>query len=206
MKKSFAVMGMLVTTSLAVLTSPMPSLAEARVEQLGRRTPSQGRSDLSPWIAQANWSTYQEPNGLYEVQFPQQPRQQNITVSTAQGDVTVNMLVHEDARNGFVLMSASNPIPVPPGMVLNPELGLDGGRDGAVASMNATIDQEDRITVQGLPARSLVMSTPNQLRFQVVLIVDPDRAILYQLLVGGVNTEQLNSPDARQFFNSFNIR
>ncbi|WP_159788417.1 hypothetical protein [Sodalinema gerasimenkoae] len=208
MKKRFAVMGMLVTTSLALFTSPASSFAQARVGQLGNGRPFQERSGLSSWIAQANWSTYQGANGRYEVQFPQQPRRQSATMSINPGniDVTTTMLIHEDPGNNVVLMSASTPFSSPPGMTVNPELRLDHGRNIMVASMNATIHQEDRITVQGRPARSLVISTPNQLRFQYVLIVDADNAMFYQLIVGGPTVEHLNSPAARRFFNSFNIR
>ncbi|TAO00171.1 MAG: hypothetical protein EYR95_09425 [Phormidium sp. SL48-SHIP] len=208
MKKRFALMGMLATTSLALFTSPALSFAQARVGQLGNGGPFQERSGLSSWIAQANWSTYQGANGRYEVQFPQQPRRQSITISmdSENMDLTMTMLIHEDPGNNIVLMSASAPLASPPGMTINPERRLDRGRDGAVAWMNATIHQEDRITVQGFPARSLVVSTPNQLRFQYVFIIDADNAMLYQLMVGGLSVEHLNSPDARRFFNSFNIR
>lgn len=199
-------MGMVVTTSLAVLTSPAPSFAQARVGQLGNGRASQERSSLFNHIAQRSWSTYQGANGLYEVQFPQQPQRQNLRVQTAQGNVNVTMLIYEERSGNLAFMSASNRIPMSPGMVFDAELGLNGARDGAASSMNATIEQEDRIRVQGLPARSLVMSASNSMHFQMIIIVDPDRAILYQLLVGATDIELLNSPAARQFLTSFQIR
>ncbi|MBO9999658.1 MAG: hypothetical protein J7641_11745 [Cyanobacteria bacterium SID2] len=152
------------------------------------------------------WYTYEPDSGLYSVQFPGEPQEQtqNIPVEGQETTIELPLAIYEDSGNRRAYMSGANLIPIPEGATFDVEKGLDGGRDSAVENTNSTIESEEKIEVSGLPGRSIVMATPEGMRFKLMMIADVDNAVLYQLLVGAEDGN-IEFSEADTFFNSFQV-
>jgi hypothetical protein len=152
-----------------------------------------------------DWFTYEPPNGLYQIKFPQEPLEQNETIPVGENqEIELSLAIYEDGSQGRAYMSGANPIPLPEGASFDVEQGLDGGRDNAAASTNSEIESEETISIEGLPARSIIMRNPEGIRFKLMMIADAEEAVLYQLLVGAQDGD-IDFPEAETFFNSFKI-
>ncbi|OAB56543.1 hypothetical protein AY600_04955 [Phormidium willei BDU 130791] len=152
-----------------------------------------------------DWFTYEPPNGLYQIKFPQEPLEQNETIPVGENqNIELSLAIYEDGSQGRAYMSGANPIPLPEGASFDVEQGLDGGRDNAAASTNSEIESEETISIEGLPARSIIMRNPEGIRFKLMMIADAEEAVLYQLLVGAQDGD-IDFPEAETFFNSFKI-
>jgi len=81
---------------------------------------------------------------------------------------------------------------------------LDGARDSAMAKMHATLEKQEDFTVDGYPARScyyraFAEGTDIYARFDYVLV----GSALYQIAYVGMNAEDLDGSEVRNFFQSF---
>ncbi|KPQ39871.1 MAG: Mucin-like glycoprotein [Phormidium sp. OSCR] len=152
-----------------------------------------------------DWFTYEPPDGRYQIKFPQEPLEQNETISVSENqEIELSLAIYEDGSQGRAYMSGANPIPLPEGESFDVEQGLDGGRDNAAASTNSEIESEETISIEGLPARSIIMRNPEGIRFKLMMIADAEDAVLYQLLVGAQDGD-IDFPEAETFFDSFKI-
>lgn len=161
-------------------------------------------SDATTEAGEGDWVTYSPSSGLYEVKFPGEPTEQSQTVPVQDQEIELSLALYEDNSAGRAYMSGANPIPLPEGATFDVERGLDGGRDNAAASTNSTVESEEKITVSGLPARSIVMATPQGVRFKLMMVADVDNAVLYQLLVGAEDGN-IEFEEADRFFDSFAV-
>lgn len=165
-----------------------------------------GQSDSAPPPDNVeDWFTYEPPDGRYEIKFPQEPLEQNETIPVGDNqEIELSLAIYEDGSQGRAYMSGANPIPLPDGASFDVEQGLDGGRDNAAASTNSEIESEESISIEGLPARSVVMRNPEGIRFKLMMIADAEESVLYQLLVGAQDGD-IDFPEAETFFDSFKI-
>jgi hypothetical protein len=79
---------------------------------------------------------------------------------------------------------------------------LDGARDGAVANVKGTLRKEDRITINNLPAREIIIDAPNSL--VVIARYFLLRNVLVQALTAGARGTEL-AADTRRYLNSLKV-
>lgn len=187
------------TAPSETLESPGDSAAETPP------TPETASDSTTPPSDVGDWFTYEPPDGRYEIKFPQEPLEQNETIPVGENqEIQLSLAIYEDGSQGRAYMSGANPIPIPEGASFDVEQGLDGGRDNAAASTNSEIESEESISIEGLPARSVIMRNPDGIRFKLMMIADAEKAVLYQLLVGAQDGD-IDFPEAKTFFESFKI-
>ena len=84
---------------------------------------------------------------------------------------------------------------------------LEDGRDGALRNINATLEKQNDITVQGKTGLDIYGSTNQQgkdiyVRFQFVL----DKPRAYQIGYLAYKRADLDKPDVQAYFDSFRIK
>lgn len=154
-----------------------------------------------------DWQAYTEKNGRYKIKFPGKPIENNQQQQTAQGQtVEITTAIYEDEPNKRVYVSSVNEMPLPEGTSFDVEKGLDGGRDGATRSTNSTVVSEEQITYDGLPGRSIVMSTPDGAKIKMNMLINAqeDKAMFYQVWVAAQDGN-MDFPEADAFLDSLEI-
>ncbi|PPT05645.1 hypothetical protein CKA32_005490 [Geitlerinema sp. FC II] len=157
--------------------------------------------DSASETAEGDWYTYE--SGNYTARFPGEPIEdsQSVPVEGA-GDIEQTLVLYEDtgARRAYII--ASNVMPE--GVEFDIETSLENMKNTTQTNLNATVESEENIESNGLPARSILMSTEEGTRFQVLLVADTENAALYQLAVGAQDGN-VDFPEAQQFFDSFEL-
>ncbi|MGD2183991.1 hypothetical protein [Lusitaniella coriacea] len=154
-----------------------------------------------------DWQAYTEKNGRYQIKFPEKPIENNQQQQTPQGQtVEITTAIYEDEPNKRVYVSSVNEMPLPEGATFDVEKGLDGGRDGATRSTNSTVVSEEKIDYDGLPGRSIVMSTPEGAKIKMNMLINAkeEKALFYQVWVAAQDGN-IDFPEAQAFLDSLEI-
>lgn len=146
---------------------------------------------------------FSSAEGGFSIMMPGDPKNQTQEVPTAAGNVTTSMFVSEFADQAYFVAYADFPEALV-GMA-DPQTLLQGGRDSAMQSMDATIVSEQAITIDGHPGRE-VLATASiggvdatvKARFYLV------KNRLYQLWVAGAK-DKLAEVDMDAFLQSFKL-
>src|SRR5262245_11479046 len=115
---------------------------------------------VSPAPAQ-NWIEF-KPEGVgYSLEMPGEWTLVGETINTAIGPLKANMASVTVGDRAYMTMW----IAYPEDVVRTRPVGtmLDGARDGAVANVKGTLRKEDRITINNLPGREIIVDAPNDL-------------------------------------------
>jgi hypothetical protein len=154
---------------------------------------------VSPALAQT-WIAF-KPEGVgYSLEMPGEWTLSSENINTAIGPLKANMAAVTVADRAFMTMW----IAYPEDVVRSRPVGtmLDGARDGAVANVKGTLRKEDRITVNNLPAREIIIDAPNNL--VVIARYFLLRNILVQALTAGARGAEV-AADTRRFLNSLKV-
>jgi serine/threonine protein kinase, bacterial len=148
-----------------------------------------------------SWASYKAYDSSYTVAFPQKPNEKKDYLDTAVGKVYFVEAAYSD--NNYYYSTSHTTYPVDPKQY-DPETGLSGSRDGISKSINMPVVREEKITINGFPAREVEMKGKDG-ALLAHLILDPNGPTLYQVFVvssnGNVNTEE-----AKAFINSFSLQ
>jgi hypothetical protein len=154
---------------------------------------------VSPALAQT-WIEF-KPEGVgYSLEMPGEWMLSSQDIPTAIGPLKANMASVTVADRAFMTMW----IAYPEDVVRSRPVGtmLDGARDGAVANVKGTLRKEDRITINNLPAREIIIDAPNSL--VVIARYFLLRNVLVQALTAGARGTEL-AADTRRYLNSLKV-
>ncbi len=156
--------------------------------------------NLGPANAQ-EWVEYRPPDAGYRTEFPAAP-----TVSTTaiddQPDSAKMTIARYEGRRRFELLSIHDDYPTT-AEVDDPEVAFNSARNGALAAVKGKLRQETRFTVDGLPARRIVVDIPEAKLAVVALLVLNGRRVYQLIAVAPLGQE--DSANVQRFLNSFAV-
>jgi serine/threonine-protein kinase len=148
-----------------------------------------------------SWAKYKAYDDSYTAAFPRTPYEKKDYLDTAIGKVYFVEASYSDNNNYY--STSHTTYPVDP-KDYNPEIGLNGSRDGISKSINMPIVREEKITINGFPAREVEMKGSSG-ALLAHLIIDPNGPTLYQVFVVS-NDGNVNTSENKAFINSFTIQ
>ena len=181
----------------------------------GTTTTSGGNTSSSSSSSSSTSSTpassglpYSAPDGRFSITLPPGFRaftSQKNTQATAAGPIELTIMQSETTQGAAVLGFSDFPDASFVGRT--PKKMLEDGRDGALRNINATLEKQNDITVQGKTGLDIYGST-NQggkdiyVRFQFIL----DKPRAYQIGYLAYKRADLDKPDVQAYFDSFRIK
>jgi hypothetical protein len=168
-------------------------------------TYSPGRTPSTPT---ASGTAYNSPDGRFGITLPpgfSAFTSQKNTQPTAAGPIELTILQSENSQGACVLGYSDFPDASFVGRT--PKKMLEDGRDGALRNINATLEKQNDITVQGRTGLDIYGST-NQggkdiyVRFQFVL----EKPRAYQIGYLAYKRADLDKPEVQAYFDSFRMK
>jgi hypothetical protein len=164
-----------------------------------------GRTSPSPV---ASGSPYNSTDGRFSIVLPSGygPFQsQQKTQPTAAGPIELFILQSENSRGACVL--GYSDFPEASFVGRTPKKMLEDGRDGALRNINATLEKQEDLTVQGKTGLAIYGSTKQGgkdifVRFHFIL----DKPRAYQIGYLAYNRADLDKPEVQAYFDSFRIK
>jgi hypothetical protein len=149
-------------------------------------------------IAQ-QWREYRPAAAGYRIEFPGTPQPVTRTVQTPHGEATVTVSVLARDKGAFISNHTVLPAEI---KQVDPQAVLDDGRDAGVAQVKGQLRDERRLTVDGAPARRIVIDIPPNKVSLLLAVLDGE--MLYQAMYVGYRGSE-NEPDAERFLGSFRL-
>src|SRR5439155_3293297 len=132
---------------------------------------------------------------------PGSPRSQNLSVPTAIGAVTANMVVLDSSDGAVGVMYADYPWTlIQQG---NVDKMLDGARDGAVANVNGRLVEEKPISLLDAPGREYLIQIKETAFCRSRIYLVKNRLYIVQALG---SKKRVQSKEAEKFLNSFEFQ
>jgi len=168
-------------------------------------TASPGRTSSS---TTASGTTYNSPDGRFGITLPpgfSSFTSQKTSTPTPAGPIDLNILQSENSQGACVL--GYSDFPEASFVGRTPKKMLEDGRDGALKNINATLEKQEDITVQGKTGLDIYGSTTQggksiYVRFQFLL----DKPRAYQIGYLAYNRADLDKPEVQAYFDSFRIK
>jgi hypothetical protein len=156
----------------------------------------------------ASGSTYESPDGRFQITLPlgfSSFTSQTTTQSTPAGPIDLTIMQSENPQ-GAAVMGYSD-FPDASFVGRTPKKMLEDGRDGALKNINAALEKQEEITVQGRTGLKIYGSTTNAgrdiyVRFQFIL----DKPRAYQIGYLAYNRADLDKPEVQAYFDSFKMK
>ncbi len=148
-----------------------------------------------------SWVNYKAYDGAYTVDFPRQATEKKEYLDTQLGKVYFVEAYYSDNNNYYSTSHTTYPIDP---KQYDPEVGLNGSRDGISKSINMEIVREKKITINGFPAREVELKGKDG-ALLAHLIMDPNGPTLYQVFVVA-NDGKVDTPEVKAFINSFSLQ
>ncbi len=101
----------------------------------------------------AGWEKRTSPEGGYTILAPTKGLLQTSSTPTPAGPAKTFTLLYQKEGDPGALMVMYMDMPVPDGTPLAVDKGLEDGRDRAVGTYNGTLTRDERISIDGNPAR-----------------------------------------------------
>ena len=152
--------------------------------------------------------TYDDPAGRFSITLPSdypEFKSSKQTQPTLAGPVELNMLLSEKPSGAFIVGYSDFPETAFEGRT--PKKMLEDGRDGSLKNINATLEKQQDLTVQGRTGLAVYGSAssggrPYYVRFNFIL----DKPRAYQVGYLAYNRADLDKPDVQAFFDSFKMK
>src|SRR5215212_10801862 len=153
----------------------------------------------------AGGKTYDDPNGRFSVALPSgypEFKSSKQTQPTLAGPVELNMLLSEKTEGAFIVGYSDFPEAAFEGRT--PKKMLEDGRDGSLKNINATLEKQQDLNMQGRTGIAVYGSAstggkPYYVRFNFIL----DKPRAYQVGYLAYNRADLDKPEVQAFFDSF---
>lgn len=170
----------------------------------GCNKPSSGEqsSSSADAAAAAPWKEFSSPEGRFSVLMRGNPKQEKSQIDKPEGKIeTVSYLT--STPEGRAYSVAYSDYPEAWVKTKSPADLLDGARDGAVNRIRGELLSEQKINIQGAPARELfIIGMGEALTVRArLLTIDGRLYVLQALTVGPLHN--VPDPDADRFFDSF---
>ncbi len=151
-----------------------------------------------------NWYTYVPKDNSYSIKFPQKPQEQIHLLDSPIGKIELKRVQYIDKNNHTVFGSLHSNIGTDP-KKYDTEQGLNEFVNGTVKSTNGTLVSVKKIYLNGLDGREFIIKTHKNFFGKGRMFIDPKTPSGYQAFVISKNSQQLDSPEVLEFFNSFSI-
>lgn len=176
----------------------------------GETTTGVGGSSTSSGTTSSTSSglAYDDPNGRFSITLPPGFKafaSQKQSQPTPAGPIDLHILQTETLQGACVL--GYSDFPEASFVGRTPKKMLEDGRDGALRNINATLEKQSDITVQGKTGLDIYGSTSSSgkniyVRFQFIL----DKPRAYQIGYLAYNRADLDKPEVQSYFDSFRIK
>jgi hypothetical protein len=165
------------------------------------RTLSTAPTDQPITPTEIEWQEFTE-EGRFSVTVPRALIKTMQKEETQIGEIDIHMFTTEYA--GIEYAVGYNDYP--PDLILDPQLGLDGARDGIVANVNGKLLSEQPISIDDHPGRELAVEATDNSRTIIAKVrIYLVENTLYQILA--VAPKDLSSsPDIAKFMDSFKLQ
>lgn len=147
------------------------------------------------------WQEFTE-EGRFSVTVPRALTETTQKEETQIGEIDIHMFLtkHEEIEYGVGYND------YPPELIIDPQLGLDGSRDGIIASVDGELLSEQPISIDDHPGRELTIeATENSRTIIVQARIYLVENTLYQILTVAPE-EHSSSPDIAKFMDSFKLQ
>ena len=166
---------------------------------------SSGQTSSSPTTS---GSAYTDPAGRFSITLPPGFKAftaQKQSQPTPAGPIDLNILQSETLQGACVL--GYSDFPEASFVGRSPKKMLEDGRDGALRNINATLEKQEEVTVQGKTGLDIYGSTSSEgksiyVRFKFIL----DKPRAYQIGYLAYNRADLDKPEVQAYFDSFRIK
>ena len=179
----------------------------------GTRTPNTNTQPISPAGTQntesnpKSWKEFFSPEGYFSVLLPGTPVQQIQRVDSPAGPRdSVAYTLQTEAHSYFLAFVDFPEVPDDAGGVRKI---LDGGRDGAIATINGKLISEADLSLKGIPGRAITVEGANEvLKARIYLA---ELRLYLVMIVAGKNqtpsaeTSSLDSTTVEKFLGSFKL-
>ncbi len=154
-------------------------------------------------VSALEWTPFSNPKANFRAVFPAQPQESVQSIETELGPIPYTTFMSEIDNGNIAFGVAYNDYPVAV-QKADPQVVLDGGRDGAVENLKGTLVSETRLTFKGHPGREFTILGEVQgkklfYHTRIFLV----EARLYQLQIVRVGDTPIDVADAVRFFSSF---
>jgi hypothetical protein len=171
-------------------------------------SPTYSPGGRTPSTPTSSGMAYNSTDGRFSITLPpgySAFTSQQKTQPTAAGPIELVILQTENSQGACVLGYSDFPDASFVGRT--PKKMLEDGRDGALKNINATLEKQNDITVQGKTGLDIYGSTNQSgkdiyVRFQFVL----DKPRAYQIGYLAYNRADLDKPEVQAYFDSFRIK
>ncbi len=145
------------------------------------------------------WVEHRPAGAGYRIEFPAAPTVQTRDSDAGSGKLTT---ASYDGPGDIEFLAIHNDSSTT-GKVDDPQAAFDSARNSAIAAVSGKMREETRLTVEGLPARRIVVDIADpKLTITVVAVLKGQR--LYQA-IAVVPRGQEDSADVKRFFGSFHL-
>jgi hypothetical protein len=147
------------------------------------------------------WQSYSAPDGSFSAQFPGKPEVADQQVELATGGTVVT---HQIAAAPAKTTSYNITYFEDPRLANeSAEEVLNSAREGSIAKVQGNLVSEQRLEVEGHPARDLEIHARGNSTLSVRMIAVRGR--LFMLMVVDTGRERADSKNDRKFFDSFKL-
>lgn len=153
----------------------------------------------------SNWYAYTSQDGKYTVLFPTKPKEETQSQNTESGKINSVTAIYENQQQNIAYL-AGNITYNTKVSAGESETVLDSARDGALKNTNATLINENKITLNGHSGREFFAYISKEnfyLRSKIFL--DTNTSTLYTVLVVSEKAD-INSQETTAFLDSLAIK
>lgn len=144
------------------------------------------------------WTEYRPTGEGYRIDFPGTPSEDVRRHATRVGIVDTRTSAMTRGDQTFMVVRSDYPVTMNMG---DPQSNLDQARNGSLRSARGTLRHEERLVVNGVPARRVEMAIPDSNQTADSLLVMKDHRLIQAVYVGPLAPRE--APDARRFLSSF---
>lgn len=147
------------------------------------------------------WQSYSAPDGSFSAQFPTKPGAEDQQVELATGGtVLTHQIVATPAKTTSYNITYFEDRRLANGSA---EEVLNSARDGSVSRVQGNVVSEQRLEVEGHPARDLEVHARGNSTLSMRMIAVRGR--LFMLMVEDTARQRVDSKNVRKFFDSFKL-
>jgi hypothetical protein len=153
-------------------------------------------------VTDKDWKLHESRSCACSILMPGSPKESQQTYPTDAGDVVATLFILELEGGSVAYLLGYNDYKAELVASSDPQVMLDGARDGAVSNVSGKLISEKKITLDGNPGRELKIEAPqDNVVFARVYMV---KQRLYQALVV-MPKSKLRDGEVKKFLGSFKL-
>jgi hypothetical protein len=163
---------------------------------------------VSSTLFAQEWINYKNTDLKFSVDFPAEPKVQDQEVSTAVGNLTMNMFMVEQSANTsaknlvYMVIHSIYPLNADDIDTETAQQMLDGSVNGAVSNVGGKLISVEKITKEGVPGRQVKIEVQGS--FLYINLFLKGNVVYAVQTICSANSD--GNPDIEKFLNSLKIQ